>query len=106
MVAPLTKPASSLNGKKSKMAKTKTSRHTEPDANREKALDQAVSHIERSFGKGSIMRLADDPSNIPEGISTGAISLARPLLGPPPRGQPRRTPRLPARHRRAGPRNL
>ncbi|MEL7087970.1 MAG: recombinase RecA [Planctomycetota bacterium] len=68
------------------MAKSKTSRHTEPDANREKALDQAVSHIERSFGKGSIMRLDDDPSNLPEGISTGSISLDLALGG---RGIPR-----------------
>ncbi len=140
------------------MAKAaKTSRHTEPDANRDKALDQAVSQIERSFGKGSIMRLDDDPSNLPEGISTGSISLdlalggrgiprgrvvevygpessgkttltlhtiaevqknggvaafidaehaLDPVLGPPPRGQPRRTARLAARHRRAGPGNL
>lgn len=88
MVATLTKKPSSLNGtKKSKfMAKTKTSRHSEPDPNREKALTQAVTQIERSFGKGSIMRLDDDPANIPEGISTGSISLDLALGG---RGIPR-----------------
>ncbi|MEM9294761.1 MAG: DNA recombination/repair protein RecA, partial [Planctomycetota bacterium] len=45
------------------------------DAGRQKALTQAVSQIERAFGKGSIMKLDDDPSNIPPGISTGSISL-------------------------------
>ncbi|MBB6428463.1 recombination protein RecA [Algisphaera agarilytica] len=91
MVATLSKPASSLNGKKSKsMAKSKSSRSADSapvtDANREKALSQAVTQIERSFGKGSIMRLDDDPSNLPEGISTGSISLDLALGG---RGIPR-----------------
>ena len=39
------------------------------------ALDQALSQIERSFGKGSIMRLEENPQSILPGISTGAISL-------------------------------
>ena len=90
MVATLTKSSPSLNGKSKKMAKTKTSRHVDPgvitDANRDKAISQAVTQIERSFGKGSIMRLDDDPSNIPEGISTGSISLDLALGG---RGIPR-----------------
>ena len=54
--------------------------------NREKALDNAVSQIERAFGKGSIMRLDDDPTHIPPGISTGSISLDLALGG---RGIPR-----------------
>ena len=75
------------NSKSKTMAKAaKTSRHSEPDANRDKALDQAVGQIERAFGKGSIMRLDDDPANLPEGISTGAISLDLALGG---RGIPR-----------------
>ena len=44
------------------------------DKNRTKALEVAVGQIERAFGKGSIMRLDDDPSNIPPGIATGSIS--------------------------------
>ncbi|WP_184679157.1 recombinase RecA [Algisphaera agarilytica] len=72
------------------MAKSKSSRSADSapvtDANREKALSQAVTQIERSFGKGSIMRLDDDPSNLPEGISTGSISLDLALGG---RGIPR-----------------
>ena len=56
------------------------------DAGRAQALDRAVSQIERNFGKGSIMRLDDDPTNVPPGISTGAISLDLALGG---RGIPR-----------------
>lgn len=56
------------------------------DAGRTQALDRAVSQIERNFGKGSIMRLDDDPTNVPPGISTGAISLDLALGG---RGIPR-----------------
>ncbi|MEM1355762.1 MAG: recombinase RecA [Planctomycetota bacterium] len=44
-------------------------------------MDQAVSQIERSFGKGSIMKLDDDPTLIPPGISTGAVSLDLALGG-------------------------
>lgn len=56
------------------------------DKNRTKALEVAVGQIERAFGKGSIMRLDDDPSNIPPGIATGSISLDLALGG---RGLPR-----------------
>jgi recombination protein RecA len=56
------------------------------EAGRKQALERAVAQIERNFGKGSIMRLDDDPSNIPPGISTGAISLDLALGG---RGIPR-----------------
>ncbi|MEM7680724.1 MAG: recombinase RecA [Planctomycetota bacterium] len=50
-------------------------------AGRQRALTQAVTQIERAFGKGSIMRLDDDPDKIPPGISTGAISLDLALGG-------------------------
>ncbi len=56
------------------------------EAGRKQALERAVAQIERNFGKGSIMRLDDDPANIPPGISTGAISLDLALGG---RGIPR-----------------
>ncbi len=56
------------------------------DPARKRAIEAAVQQIERSFGKGSIMRLDDDPRNIPPGISTGAISLDLALGG---RGIPR-----------------
>jgi len=48
---------------------------------RQEALERALTQIERSFGKGSIMRL-DPNSLVPiEGISTGAISLDLALGG-------------------------
>ncbi len=66
------------------MAKSQPSDKSE--AGRKLALERAVAQIERNFGKGSIMRLDDDPANIPPGISTGAISLDLALGG---RGIPR-----------------
>jgi len=42
---------------------------------RKKALDAAISQIERSFGKGSIMRLGDGTIADVEVISTGSIGL-------------------------------
>jgi len=56
------------------------------DAARSRAIEQAVAQIERAYGKGSIMRLDDDPANVPPGISTGSISLDLALGG---RGIPR-----------------
>jgi recombination protein RecA len=50
------------------------------------ALDRAVSQIEKSFGKGSIMRLDEDAYLAIPGISTGALSLDLALGG---RGIPR-----------------
>ncbi|MBX3375862.1 MAG: recombinase RecA [Phycisphaeraceae bacterium] len=51
------------------------------DKEKARALSQAVSQIEKTFGKGSIMRLDEDAYlNIP-GISTGAISLDLALGG-------------------------
>ena len=88
MVATLKRSSAALNGSSSKkvsaMAKaTKSSRTSDAgtESNRERALGQAVSQIERAFGKGSIMRLDDDPANLPEGISTGSISLDLALGG-------------------------
>ena len=48
---------------------------------RRRALDQALSQIDKAFGSGSIMKLDDDPSKILPGISTGAISLDLALGG-------------------------
>ena len=45
------------------------------DIDKEKALDAALSQIERNFGKGSIMKLgAQDALDI-EAISTGSLGL-------------------------------
>ncbi|MFT4927167.1 MAG: recombination protein RecA [Phenylobacterium sp.] len=48
---------------------------TPMDNNKQKALDAALSQIERQFGKGSIMRLGDNKSMDIETISTGSLSL-------------------------------
>jgi recombination protein RecA len=51
------------------------------DKERQRALSQAVGQIEKTFGKGSIMRLDEHAyQNIP-GISTGALSLDLALGG-------------------------
>ncbi len=53
---------------------------------RKTALDSTLKQIERNFGKGSIMRLDDNPDNVIPGIATGSISLDLALGG---RGIPR-----------------
>ncbi len=53
-----------------------------------KALDAAVSQIERSFGKGSIMRLGQEQAVETEVISTGSLGLDIALgIGGLPRGR-------------------
>ena len=85
MVAASRQSNGSAKAKDADMARKTTARNTTADG-QDAALDRAVSQIERAFGKGSIMRLDDDPANIPPGISTGAISLDLALGG---RGIPR-----------------
>src|SRR5215218_3291073 len=53
-----------------------------------KAIETAVSQIERSFGKGAIMRLGDDHVVTVEAISTGSLGLDIALgVGGLPRGR-------------------
>ncbi len=54
-----------------------------------KALDAALAHIEKQFGKGSIMRLgANDRSHDVEAVSTGSLGLDIALgIGGLPRGR-------------------
>ena len=55
---------------------------------REKALETALLQIERQFGKGSVMRLGDEPRVPVEVIPTGSIALDVALgLGGLPRGR-------------------
>jgi recombination protein RecA len=55
---------------------------------REKALDVAIAQIEKSFGKGSIMRLGEGAKLAVETIPTGSISLDLALgVGGLPRGR-------------------
>jgi recombination protein RecA len=53
-----------------------------------KALDAALSQIERAFGKGSIMRMGNRPSEEVDVISTGSLGLDLALgIGGLPRGR-------------------
>lgn len=55
---------------------------------KQKALDSALTEIERSFGKGSIMRLGHQESEDIESISTGSLGLDIALgVGGLPRGR-------------------
>jgi recombination protein RecA len=55
---------------------------------RDKALDVALSQIEKQFGKGSIMRMGENTHMQVEAISTGALSLDLALgIGGLPRGR-------------------
>ena len=56
------------------------------DQRRDKALEAALQQIEKSYGKGSIMRLGDDQVMPVEGIPTGSLSLDIALGG---QGMPR-----------------
>src|ERR671919_2035057 len=55
---------------------------------RSKAIDAAVSQIERQFGKGSIMRMGDEERQSVACIPTGALALDLALgVGGVPRGR-------------------
>ncbi len=55
---------------------------------REKVVEQAISQIERQFGRGSIMKMGDDKALDIPAISTGSLSLDLALgVGGVPRGR-------------------
>lgn len=55
---------------------------------RERAVDQAISQIEKQFGRGSIMKLGEDKSIDIPAISTGSLTLDLALgVGGVPRGR-------------------
>lgn len=55
---------------------------------RQKALDSALSHIEKQFGKGSLMRLGEKEATRIDTVSTGSIALDIALgVGGLPRGR-------------------
>ena len=57
-------------------------------ADREKAVDQAISQIEKQFGRGSIMKMGDERAVDVPAISTGSLSLDLALgVGGVPRGR-------------------
>jgi len=58
------------------------------DVEKQKALDAAISKIEKDFGKGSIMKLGDKSSTMVESTPTGALSLDIALgIGGIPKGR-------------------
>ncbi len=68
------------------MPPSKTS--VKPDADKGKALDNAIAQIDRSYGKGAVMRLGDQARAPIEIIPTGATSLDVALgIGGLPRGR-------------------
>ena len=55
---------------------------------REQALDTALGQIERSFGKGAVMRMSDQAQVSVGAISTGSLALDLALgIGGLPRGR-------------------
>ena len=55
---------------------------------KDKALDAAISQIERSFGKGSIMRMGQSANVDIEAISTGSLGIDIALgIGGMPKGR-------------------
>lgn len=60
----------------------------EPASDKKKALETAIAQIEKSYGKGTIMRLGDDIAVNVDCISTGSLSLDLALgIGGVPRGR-------------------
>ncbi len=58
------------------------------DNNKQKALDSALAQIERTFGKGSVMKLGQQESMKIEAISTGSLGLDMALgIGGIPKGR-------------------
>ncbi len=68
--------------------KSKDIEMTQNTAEKQKALDAALSQIERAFGKGSIMKLNDEQKIEVESVSTGSLGLDIGLgIGGLPRGR-------------------
>ena len=62
--------------------------HKETGVDKQKALETALGNIERSFGKGSVMRLGDKKSMDIEAVSTGSLGLDIALgIGGLPKGR-------------------
>ena len=68
--------------------KKKTVEAAAPAADKKKALETAMAQIERTYGKGSIMRLGDNTKVQVESIPTGSLALDLALgIGGVPRGR-------------------
>lgn len=70
------------------MASDKTVTISKNASERERALESALSQIEKSFGKGSVMRMGDQDKVVVDAVSTGSLSLDLALgVGGLPRGR-------------------
>ena len=71
------------------MATKKTSYEAPSQAtDKKKALQTALSQIDKSFGKGTVMRLGDRPEMNVEAITTGSLALDAALgIGGVPKGR-------------------
>ena len=59
-----------------------------PASDKKKALETAMAQIERTYGKGSIMRLGENPDIVVDAIPTGSLSLDVALgIGGVPKGR-------------------
>ena len=59
-----------------------------PASDKKKALDTAIAQIEKTFGKGAVMRLGDKPEMNVEAIPTGSLALDAALgIGGVPKGR-------------------
>ena len=68
--------------------KKKTVEAAAPAADKKKALETAMAQIEKTYGKGSIMRLGDNSRVQVESIPTGSLALDLALgIGGVPRGR-------------------
>ena len=71
------------------MATKKTSYEAPtPASDKKKALQTALSQLDKSFGKGTVMRLGDRPEMNVEAIPTGSLALDAALgIGGVPKGR-------------------
>jgi recombination protein RecA len=77
-----------MSKKEKTMAGSSTTTVSAATSDREKAIEQALSQIERRFGKGAIMRLGEAAKVQIESIPTGSIALDLALgIGGVPRGR-------------------
>ena len=59
-----------------------------PASDKKKALETAMAQIERTYGKGSIMRLGENVDVMVEAVPTGSLSLDLSLgIGGLPKGR-------------------
>ena len=73
---------------KQKFYKNKEEKIMAENIDKKKALETALSQIEKQFGKGSVMKLGDYKAMEIEAIPTGALSLDMALgIGGLPRGR-------------------